>query len=410
MPAAPILIVLGFLLFTGASFFFALAETALFTLGQWQARALVERPSASGGRLARLLAAPQELLATIVLGNTLANAGLVFLGMWLVLDGRHSPALILPVVLLLILFVGEVIPKALAVRAPDYWAVRLARPLEVLKALSRPLRELTMRLDSSLLRWAVPRSVPPTTATTTEDYTELLELAFQQGALEATEKEILLQIISLDRRTAKDVMKPRSQMVGLPDNLPVEEMVAAARRHKHRRLPLYDESLDTIVGVLNTGRLLLDPDGDLSEAIEFPSFVPETMNLLQLLKSLQVQRRGLAIVLDEYGSTAGLVTTEDILTSVIGGLRREGGAEGFVMERVAQGRWRVNGTMRLDDFRREYPALGTMPDVDTMGGLLVALLGVVPAKGQSVRFGGVRLTTADADERRVREVFVELVR
>jgi CBS domain containing-hemolysin-like protein len=245
---------------------------------------------------------------------------------------------------------------------------------------------------------------------TEDDYAELIELAAQQGALAPAEKETILHILSLDRRTARDVMKPRAQMDCLPDDLPVEEMVAAARRLRHRRFPLYDGTPDTIVGVLNTRALLLDPQGDLAEAIEFPSFVPETMNLLQLLRSLQRQRRGVAIVLDEYGTTAGLVTTEDILGSMIGHIRAEGEAEGFVMEKLGTGCWRVNGTMRLEDFRREYPELGEVPDIDTMGGLLVAQAGVVPPQGHSVNFRGLRLTATEADERRVRELRVELAR
>jgi CBS domain containing-hemolysin-like protein len=240
------------------------------------------------------------------------------------------------------------------------------------------------------------------------EYQELLELAHQQGTLAATEKEIILQIISLDQRTVKEVMRPRARMACIPDDLSIEEMIEAARKHKHRRLPLYDDTPDTIVGVLNTRALLLDPHIDLADAIEFPSFVPETMNLLQLLKSLQRQRRGLAIVLDEFGGTAGLVTMEDILAEVIGPVRRAAEAPGFIMEKLAAGRWRVSGTMRLDDFRREYPALGDVPEIETMGGLLVAQLEVVPAPGQSVAFRGLRLTAQQADERRVRELLVEV--
>src|SRR6185295_3698181 len=108
------------------------------------------------------------------------------------------------------------------------------------------------------------------------DYQELLEVAFQQGTLAESEKEIILQIISLDRRTVRDVMRPRSRMACIPDDLSVEEMITAARKFRHRRLPMYDETPDTIVGILNTRALLLDPKIDLADAIEFPSFVPQT--------------------------------------------------------------------------------------------------------------------------------------
>ena len=183
--------------------------------------------------------------------------------------------------------------------------------------------------------------------------------------------------------------------------------MATARKFKHSRIPIYDETPDTIVGVLNVRALLLDPEIDMADAIEFPSFVPETMNLLQLLKSLQRQQRGLAIVLDEYGGTAGVVTMQDILEQMVGEIRGEGEPAGFVIEKVGEGKWRVNGTMRLEDFRREYPALGEVDEVDTMGGLMVAQNEIVPAAGETVLFRGLRLTASVADERRVRELLVE---
>jgi CBS domain containing-hemolysin-like protein len=199
-------------------------------------------------------------------------------------------------------------------------------------------------------------------------------------------------------------------MACLSDDASVPEMIAAARKFRYRRLPIYDEAPDTIVGILNTRALLLDPKIDLSEVIEFPSFVPETMNLLYLFQSLQNQRRGLAIVLDEFGGVAGLVTMEDILSLLVGKIRVEANPGGFVMEPLGPGRWRVNGTMRLDDFRREYPALGRMEEVETLGGLLTHLLGVVPATGESAEFSGLKLTAQVAEERCVREVLVQKIK
>ncbi len=400
----------GILVFAGWSFFFALAETALFTLRKWEVRQLVEREPQAGGAVASLLRAPQDLLATIVLGNTYANAGMVTVGLWTLLHQDLPTGAVLLGVLVLILVGGEVLPKTLAVRAPEFWAARVAGPMALMVKGTRPLRGVAQGVNSALLRWLAPTALRAQSSASSEDYAELLELAYQQGALGQSEKEIILQIMSLEKRTAKDVMKPRAQICFLPDDLPVEEMIAAARRHRHRRLPLFDETPDTIVGVLNTRALLLDPRIDLADAIEFPSFVPESANLFQLLKSLQRQQRGMAIVLDEYGGNAGLVTTEDILGLLVGGIRGEGGAEGFVMEKLAPGRWRVNGTMRLEDFRREYPGLGEVPEVDTMGGLAVFLAQVVPAQGQSVVFRGLRLTASAADERRVRELLVETLR
>ena len=205
-------------------------------------------------------------------------------------------------------------------------------------------------------------------------------------------------------------MRPRAGMACISDEATVEEMLVAARKFKHRRLPMYDESPDTIVGILNTRALLLDPKIDLLDAIEFPSFVPESMNLLLLFRALQKQQRGLAVVLDEFGGTAGLVTMEDILGQLVGKIRTATEPPGFVLEKISFGRWRVNGTMRLEDFRREFPALPEVAEVETMGGLLTHLLGVVPATGETATFAGLKLTAHVADERRVRELLIQRVK
>jgi putative hemolysin len=410
MPLAPVVAIVVVLVFAGASFFFALAETALFSLNKWQARQLAVRRPATGGIVVRLLGEAQDVLATMVLGNTFAVAGILAVALWIALDGYWPLGITIGALLALTLIGCEVVPKTLAVRQPDLWALRIARPLLWLQTAAKPFRYLAQRINSAILKAFIPRSIQPQTNLTDADYQELLELAYQQGALAQSEKEIILEIIQLDRRTAKDVMKPRSQMAAISDDLAIEEMIEAARRHKHRRLPMYDETPDTIVGILDTRALLLDPQIDLADAIEFPSFVPESMNLLQLLKSLQRQQRGLAIVLDEFGGTGGIVTMEDILEEMIGKIRGETEPEGFLMEKLAAGRWRVSGSFRIDDFRREYPQLGEVPEVETMGGLLVNLLEVVPAPGDSTVYRGLKLTAQTTDERRVKELLVETTR
>ncbi len=267
---------------------------------------------------------------------------------------------------------------------------------------------MVQRLNEWIVRVVVPRTVRPQTSLSDEEYQELVELAFQQGAIAQAEKDIILQIISLDRKAARDVMRPLAQMDAISDELSVEEMITAARKYKHRRLPIYDETPDSIVGVLNTQALLLNPNVDLSEVIEFASFVPASMNLLQLLKSFERQQRGMAIVLDEFGGAAGLVTLYDILEQVIGEIPGESQGAPILFEKIGEGRWRVSGTLPLDDFRREHPDLGDVPEVDTMGGLLIKQLEVVPLAGQSVVFRGLRLTAEKVDERHVRELLVEV--
>ena len=397
------------LIFAGASFFFALAETALFSLGKWQVAQLAEKNPRAGKIVAALLEHPQDLLATLALGNTFANAAMLAVALRMVFNAQWTLAALTLIALLALTLLGcEVFPKTLAVRQPERWALRVSWPLLVFQKATAPLHRAARWLNVAILKKTAPQmDAPP--ALTDAEYHELLEMAYQQGTLAESEKEIILQIISLDQRTARDVMRPRAAMAAISDDATVEEMIAGAKKFKHRRLPIYDESPDTIVGILNTRALLLDPKIDLADAIDFPSFVPETMNLFLLFQSLQKQQRGLAIVLNEFGGTAGLVTMEDISAgSSAKFIRRAAGAS--VMEKISPDRWRVSGTMRLDDFRREFPALGDVDEVETMVGLLTHLLGVVPAAGESASFHGLKLTAHAVDERRVREGMVQKVK
>ena len=133
------------------------------------------------------------------------------------------------------------------------------------------------------------------------------------------------------------------------------------------------------------------------------------MNLMNLLQSLQKQRRGLAIVLDEFGGTAGLITIEDILEELVGEMREEGEQIEFTLEKLHWNRWRVNGTLPIEDFQNVIPELKAVPEVDTMGGLFAALNEVVPKKGDSLKFGSFELTVVSADERRVKELIVKRI-
>ena len=399
-------VMIGVLIFAGASFFFSVAESSLFSLGRWRARQLSGKPA--GRLVGKLLEKPAESLGTIVLGNTVANSAIVALALWPALRGKWLPALSVAAAFAVTLIGCEIIPKALALRAPEKWALRIAGPMAVLQGATSWLQRAIQGITDWIARRISPRSAWP--ATSNEEYRELLELAYEQGTLARSEMELILQIINMDRKTAAAVMKPRSQMAAISDDLSVEEMVEAARKFKHSRLPIFDETPDTIVGILNTRTLLLDPQNDLENAIEFPSFVPKSMNVLELLKSFQRQQRGLAIVSDEFGGTAGLVTMEDIVESVVGAIPGEGELASLGIERLGPGRWKVGGTVTIEEFRREYPEIGQVPGVTTMAGLLVSQMEVIPSVGESAAFRGLRLSAQGVDERRVKELLVEVMK
>ncbi len=310
------------------------------------------------------------------------------------------------ILLSFIVFFCVLIPKILASKYLKAWETLMAKPVLLILWLAKPLGAMSEFISEKIIHGLIPKNLEPDEVTSEEEFAELIDLAYQQGIVERSEMEILNEILKLDQKTAEEVMKPRSDMVCIEDTSDLSTMISFSKKHNHTRIPIYNETPDNVVGILNTRKLLLSPDDDVSEAIEFPSFVPSTMNLMNLLQSLQKQRRGLAIVLDEFGGTAGLITIEDILEELVGEMRDEGEQIEFTVEKLHWNRWRVNGTLPIEDFQNVIPELKAVPEVDTMGGLFAALNEVVPKKGESLKYGSLELTVVSADERRVKELIV----
>jgi CBS domain containing-hemolysin-like protein len=236
---------------------------------------------AGAATVSRLLAQPEDLLSAIVLGNTLSNAFVVIVGFFAVMASGVPLWAALAALFAVLLLFCEVAPKALAVREPETWALRCALPLSVVVWFTGPLHRAGQRLILGVLARTTPAVIKPLMENASDEVADLVQLAHQQGTLAEGEKEIILQILSLDRRTAADVMKPRAQMLMLPDDLDPAEFAVAARRSRHHRIPLYDESPDTVVAVLNTRIFLLNPESGLDEALEWCNYNTFTLTEME---------------------------------------------------------------------------------------------------------------------------------
>lgn len=396
------------LFFVGAAalVFFSFAETALLTLGQWRLRELLQRSPEKGALAQGLLLAPQDLIATLSLASTLCQGVLMAMGMLLVVHSDFRLSLVAALVGVLLLC--EVFPKTMAIRNPVFWTERVVRLMSWLVPLCAPLRALAQNATGILLRFVSSLITKPQTQLSDEEYQELLEMACQQGAMVDAEKEIIVRILSLDRRRVGEVMRPRAQVACIPDDLSIEQMVEEARRLKHRVLPMYDETPDVIVGILDVPAFLANPKEDLAESINFPAFVSEEMNLQELVRSFQKHKQSMAVVLDEFGGMCGIVTREDIVAELIGAGRRGQASTQLVMEQTGASSWRISGGIGIDDFRRVHTALPKLEGVDTVAGLVLYVCGEVPAVGTVCRFAGLKFTVTQAEARRINEVHVEV--
>ncbi len=351
-------------------------------------RALGEAPGPGGGRFELHRALHLGRLALLVLG-TVAAMGAVDLA------GRRVPAgvALLLVTTLFVFVVGDTVPRAAARLAPELADAALRAARRTLW----PFWPLAWALD------AIDRRIAGVTP----------QGPVLHPALGAAQRDMLLGVFTLADTTVDEVMTSRLDMSAVDLSASAEEVLDEVRRHEHTRLPVYDGTPDSIVGVLFVKDLVsyamgtADPGHRWQDLIRPTQYVPETKTLDHQLRDFQRGPAHLAVVVDEYGGTSGLVTLEDILEEIVGEIRDERDATAEPAIREEHGRYLVDGRVTLDDLSHAIGHAFTHPDVSTVGGLVYSTLGRVPRAGDELRLDGFRVVVERVDRRRVSRVSFE---
>ena len=404
---------LGALLATSA--FFSGMETALFSLSKLQVRRLRQEHPVQGQIISQLLDQPHRLLSTILLGNTVVNVSAAVVGYSLlkaVAPGR-AEALAVPTMTGLILLFGEVTPKTLAIRNAEFFAMFLARPAQWAVASSSLLRRAAETLSERLVRaierlpYFAGRKVR-TSAPTEDEYRTLLTVSERAGVVRKEERYMVNKILAFEKMQVREIMTPRVDMQCVDDAVSAEEMAGALRRIKHRRVPIIHETPDTVEGILNVKEFLIHPARELDEVVELPNFVPDTMSVAKLLRSFRKQEHPVAIVVDEYGGTQGMVTLEDVLEEIVGEIEDEFDASEIMVQKLDDRRWLINGKAHLGLVNEQCGLSLQAPDVETIAGWMIAQLGSLPREGEQVKFDNVRAIARKVVKNRVREILLEI--
>jgi putative hemolysin len=231
-------------------------------------------------------------------------------------------------------------------------------------------------------------------------------MGVEEGELSAGEMEMIQEIIKLGDKTVKDCMTPRVDAFTIPDDLSNEEVIAQIRVKRHGRVPVYGDSPDEIVGILDVKRFLLEHSEHYTEHLEAPSFVPETMRAVDLLRGFLKHTQRLAIVVDEFGGTEGVVTFNDIVEEIISDAVPRGD-DALYIEEVGKGKWLASGSARLDDLGELVGVNLHREGLDTIGGLIFNQLGYLPKPGVSLQIPPLRFEIRQSGRKRVLEVAVE---
>lgn len=310
---------------------------------------------------------------------------------------------------LLLLIFGRLVPEGIAAAHAERWAIRLAPLLRALEFLCWPPVRLTVWIGN---RFAAPLGGIPLTGTalvTEEEIRTLVDAGEEEGVIEEDEKEMIYSIFELGDTIAREVMVPRIDIVAVDVETPLEEVVRVILEAGHSRIPVYEGTVDSILGLIYAKDLLvyLQPDRprpSLREILRPAYFVPETKKVDDLLREMQQQRIHMAIVVDEYGGTAGLVTVEDILEEIVGEIRDEYDLEEPSCERVGEGEYVLDARMNLYDVNELLETdLPTEP-ADTLGGLIYDVLGRVPVPGDRLQVGKWQMEVLTVSGRRIGKV------
>jgi putative hemolysin len=401
-------IALGLLVLIVCSALFSAIETALFSLQPFHIERLKKRRASFAQALARLMENPRRLLSAILLADALVNLPLIVLSLALL---HESEAMHWPwwaaglAVFGLIVFVCDFIPKLAALAEPYRIAKIGVRVMDFLTPALDPIARILQRLSERLADALTPAGLRTGHVLREDELSTLIELSAEEGALEESESEIIQEIIKLGDKHARDCMTPRIDMFAVPDDLSHEELIPQLRARRFRRVPVYGETPDDIEGVLDVRSFLLDPSTPYTEQLTAPSFVPETMKAIALLRSFLKHPQGLAFVVDEHGGVEGLVTLADIVEEIISDAVPQAD-HALYIEEIGPGRLVVNGRARLEDINEMLGTQLAAEGLDTISGLIFNQLGALPKPGATLQVEELTLQVRRTSRRRIEEVAI----
>ncbi|HSE93542.1 MAG TPA: hemolysin family protein [Methylomirabilota bacterium] len=390
------------------------AEAAYFSLGRARLRRLRGQQPPEPGRVP-LIERPHDLLVTLLVGITLTNIAASALAAAVTerIVGPGYAVLIETVVMVLVLTTfTEVLPMTVAVKRPELVLAVGGRLVAWLALLLAPVRVVLGALSAVTVR-LIGGERRPSKELSEEELRTLVDVGASEGVVEREEREMIHKVFELEDTLVRSIMVPRTDMFCLDVATPVEAILPALRENLHSRVPVYEGSIDVIVGVLYTKDLLpyvdgLPPGFDLRAHIHPPYFVPESKRADVLLQELQAKHLHMAIVVDEYGGTAGLVSLEDLIEELVGEIADEYDEPERLIQRLDATTYRVAGKLPIDELNAVTGLAISNEGYDTVGGWVLDLFGRVPRKAERLEMPGLAVTVEKVERTRVVEVLVSL--
>lgn len=411
-----LLIIVSFIFFLLLSAFFSSAETAFTAINKVKLRSLIDQKAAGAETLAKILERPKRLLTALLLGNNIANVGASALATAVTLDTLHrlgvenfalGMAVITGIMTFILLIFGEITPKTFAYKSPVSFALMIQRPVYLYLIAFHPIIVMFTFITRSITRVMGLSLEEEEGLLTSDEIKSLVKMGEEEGVLEKGEKDMIHSIFEFSETVAREIMTPRPDAVCVECNTPLTEVIKLISKSGHSRIPVFEEKVDNIVGIIYAKDLLVlngQMDGmHLKNAMREAVFIPETKNIEDLFHQMKKEKFHMAIVADEYGGMSGLVTLEDIIEEIIGEIQDEYDADEVPdFTEIADNRFLFDAGTNIDDFAEQFNLdLPEDGEFDTLGGFVLSLFGDFPKKNDTVSYSNLDFKVKEIRKRRL---------
>jgi len=399
----------------GLSGFFSSAETAFISSNQIKLKTLAAKGSKNALLVLKIMEKPEKMLSAVLIGNNIVNLSASALATTVIIKlfGNAAIGVATGMLTFLILIFGEITPKSLASKKPESMSLVYAAPIYALMFILTPAI-VTINLASGfVLKLLGAGNAPRQDIMTEEELRTIVDVSHEEGVIENEERKIINNVFDFAEVLAKDVMIQRIDMVLINIEAGYEEAIEIYRQERYTRLPVYEGNTDNIVGVINVKDLLLhksEKKFNIRDYMRKPFFTYEYKKIAELLLQMKKSYANIAVVLDEYGMTAGMITMEDILEEIVGEIRDEYDIdEEESFKKIGKDVYLLDGSVKLDEINERLGTDLNMEDYESIGGFVMGQLEHLPKVREGVRTEGVRLTVEKMDKARIDKVRLEIL-
>ena len=405
--ALQILIVIGLL---ALSAFFSSSETAMMAVNKIRVRNLADAGLSSAQTLMKVLDNHPKMLSAILIGNNIVNISASSLATILVTRafGDMYVGVGTGILTLLVLIFGEITPKTSATLYSETMALRFAKPIYMIMQVLTPVIFIVDKLSQGVLRLLHVDPNKKQDAITEDELRTIVEVSHEEGVIESDEKKMIYNVFDFGDSVAKDIMVPRIDMTFIDVDATFSEVIEVFREVKYTRYPVYEETTDNVIGIINIKDLLLTENQKkfcIRDYLREPLYTYEFKKTAELMVELRKTQNNIAIVLDEYGATAGLITLEDMLEEIVGEIRDEYDEdEEDLIRRIGPREYVVEAAMKLDDLNDQLGLDLESEDYDSIGGFIIGLLDHLPEEGEEVTHKTLRFVVDKVDRNRIDKI------